>query len=182
MFLRSPLYGVLLICLVSLVTACESDHSATGPTALSSTIVGPSSLANAVFAVEPATLRPEFINGTSCVRFLPFNTRVVIVPRNSRIVHGVRFRFTDLVGVVVVPQVSSDQTGFPIPIPGSLPPLPSTSPIPIPGSSTGTQQRSTFVLTFACGVSPQGMVMIDVQSADAGGAMQTSQMQVRLTP
>jgi hypothetical protein len=168
-----------LICLVSSVTACEADHS-TEPTALSGTIVGPSSLGNLVFAVEPATLRPEFITGTSCVAFLPFNTRVVIVPGNGRMVNGVRFRFTDLFGVVVVPRVSSDQTGLPIPIPGTLPPLP--TPMPIPGSSASTQQRLAFLLTFDCGVRPQGMLMIDVQSAGASGTMQTSQMQVRLTP
>jgi hypothetical protein len=179
MSLRSPLYGVLLICLVSSLTACEADHS-TEPTALSSTIVGPSSLGNPVFAVQPATLRPEFINGTSCMTFLPFNTRVVIVPGNGLVVSGVGFRFTDTFGVVVVPRVSSGQSGFPIPMPGSLPPLP--TPTPIPGSSSSTQQQLTFLLTFDCGVRPQGMLMIDVQGAAPGGMMQTSQMQVRLTP
>ena len=179
MSLRSPLHVVLLICLVSSVTACEADHS-TEPTALSGTITGPSSLANAVFAVEPATLRPEFINETSCVAFLPFNTRVVIVPGNSRIVSAVRFRFTDLFGVVVLPRVSSNQTGLSIPMPGTLPPLP--TPLPIPGSSASTQQQLTFLLTFDCGVRPQGMLMIDVQGADTTVLPQTSQMQVRLTP
>jgi hypothetical protein len=143
-------------------------------------MVGPSSLGNAVFAVEPATLRPEFINGTSCVTFQPFNTRVVIVPGSGRVVSGVGFRFTDVFGVVVVPQVSSDPSGFPVTMPSTLPSMPTT--IPIPGSSTSNQQRMNFFLTFACGVRPQGMLIIDVKSADAGGAMQTSQMQVRIAP
>lgn len=178
MTLRSPVYCVLLICLVCSVTACEADHT-TEPTALSGTMAGPSSVGSAVFAVEPATLRPEFINGTSCMTFRPFNTRVVIVPGSGRVVHGVGFRFTDVFGVVVVPQVSSDPSGFPISMPSTLPTLPTT--IPIPGSSASNQQRMTFLLGFGCGVRPQGMLIIDVKSADAGGTMQTSQMQVRLT-
>jgi len=174
---------VFVICLaLGVFTACESTTTVAGPTALSSG-GGTATGASTPFGVEPATLRPELISGgNSCGSFRPFNANIVLVVSggSAGFVHGVRFRFTDRFGIVTLPGVSSSPSGFPVPFPNGIAPLP--TPIPIPGSTTNPSQRLPFFLRFDCGVRPDGMLGISVDSADTRGRMQTSQLQVQVTP
>ena len=186
MSLRFHLSGVLLVCFaLSSLTACDSGHSATGPSTFSS-----SSGAPPLFGFEPATLRPEFVGGTSCVPFRPFSTSIVIVmsPENDLIVRGLHFRFIDRSGVAALPRVSSNPASPISPL--GVAPLPTSSPIPIPSASpiTGfmvparSRHRMPFLLTFGCGVSDEGTLVVSVDSADMRGQLQTSQLQARVMP
>jgi len=183
MSLRFHLFGALLLCLaLGSLTACDSFHNATGPSSSLSTA--------ATFRFEPSTLRPELVNGTSCVAFSPFGTRIVIVvsPGSDVILLSLHFRFTDRFGATALPRVSSNPASGQIPQLG-VAPLPTTSPIPIPNSSpltgfmvpAGSSQRLPFLLTFDCGVSDDGTLVVSVDTADMRGRPQTTQLQVRVT-
>jgi hypothetical protein len=199
MFLRFHKYGVSLLFLAAAgAAACErSGASPTVPTVISSE-------PQSVLATEPQMLRPEIVPGNSCVGQPAFGTRVVVLVggRTDVRVRGLRFHFTDRVGFNTVPHVTtfSSSTALstspiptppPTPIPSSMPiPLPSTSPIPIPGMTSG---QDLFVrggrthpipclLTFACGVWSDGVLVIAVDMAGETGAFTTSELRVRVGP
>jgi hypothetical protein len=186
MSLRFQLFGALFLCLaLGSLTACHSGRrSPTGPSPFAGSFGAP-----APFGFEPATLRPELVNGTSCVSFRPFSTRIIIVvsPGSDVILRSLHFRFTDRFGVSALPSVSSNLTTGPIP-PLGVAPLPTSAPVQIPGSSpingfmvpAGSSQRLPFLLTFGCGVSDTGLLVVSVDSADMRGRLQTSQLDVRV--
>ena len=61
-------------------------------------------------------------------------------------------------------------------------PLSSSSPITGFMVPAGSPQRLPFLLTFGCGVTNDGTLLISLDSADTNGRMQTSHLQARLTP
>jgi hypothetical protein len=191
-------YGVVLAFLMlGATTGCERARE---------TVAGPSSLSaslrmESTFGFEPAMLRPESIPDSSCGPQPRFATRiVVIVNGDGVIVRGLKFRFTDRLGVNGLPRVipipgpsplsvpaSAIPPLSPIPTPG-VAPLPTTSAIPIPGGSpvnglmvpAGSARRLAFFLRFDCGVEPRGTVFIDAEVTESDGATRSPAFRVAL--
>ncbi|HET7694148.1 MAG TPA: hypothetical protein VFK57_00420 [Vicinamibacterales bacterium] len=183
MSMRLPMYGGLLLLFV-LVACDRTDVSVTNaPTALTASVT------SSTFGFEPATLRPEFLPGR-CGPGPLFGTRIIIVIRGGDVtLRGLRFRFTDMLGVTSLPRVMpipsaspltapvSTLPTLPIPIPG-IAPLPSTGPIPIPG----TLQSLPFFLAFDCGVASEGTLVIFIDTDDDRGRTHTSELRARVGP
>jgi hypothetical protein len=199
MSIRFHRYGVLLAFLAAgAATGCDGQrNTVVGPTALKS-----ATTTGTTFRFEPATLRPEFVSGISCVAVPAFGTRIIVIVGGDVTLRELRFRFTDRFGVNALPRVmaipgssplsvpaSAIPSSFPIPVPG-LAPLPASSPIPMPGSSAfngpslpvGTSVHLPFFLFFECGVASEGTLFIGTEVAEPGGTVQTSQFRVRVGP
>jgi hypothetical protein len=182
MSFRFPRYGVPLLFFA--LTGCDQANItvAAAPTAVTA------GLTSSAIAFEPATLRPEFLPGVSCGRRSFFGARIIIVIRGDDVsVRGLRFRFTDLLGMTALPRVTSIPgnaplsapiSSFPtspIPIPG-IAPMPMTSPIPIPGAT----QAFPFFLTFDCNVASEGTLSVFVDNVDRNGGMTTTELRARV--
>jgi hypothetical protein len=193
---RLPTYGVLLLFLAILPTACDNvtvstTHPSTLPAAADP---------RTTFDFQPAWLQPEFLPAVSCVGGSVFGTRIIVVVSGGTevIVRGFGFRFTDHSGRTTLPSVrpipgssplttpvTSIPTTFPIPIPG-VGPLPSASPILVPGFPpingvrvpAGGSLTFPFFLTFDCGIVPAGMLFVGIDQADGHGRMGTSELRV----
>lgn len=180
MSIRFSNYALLLLFFA--LGACDKADVtvATAPTAVVA------SLTSSTFGFEPATLRPEVLPGVSCGRRSPFGTRIIIVIRGSDVnLRGIRFRFTDLLGMTSLPRV--------IPIPGNTPlsaPISNfpTTPIPIPGIAPMTMSSPVvipgttfpFFLSFDCGVASEGTLTVFLDNADRNGTMQTAELRARV--
>ena len=167
MFRRFPRYGLpLLILAFSITVACsDSDSTVTTPTPF--TTVQPS------FTAQPATLSTEVLPGLVCTPYPPFGTRVIIVfGERVTTLPSLRFRFTDRFGVIALPRVTaipgssplttplgSIPTTSPIPTPG-VAPLPTPPTVPFPGD--GSPTSLPYLLTFECGVFPEGTLVVSV--------------------
>ena len=196
MSIRFHRYGVLLAFLVlGAATGCERERSTlVGPTELTSATTG------TTFRFEPATLRAEFVPGISCVGAPAFGTRIIVIVGGDVILRGLRFRFTDRLGVNALPLVmtitgssplstpaSAISSSFPIPMPG-IAPLPVSSPIPMPGSSSfnalsvagRTAQHLPFFLLFNCGIASAGTLVVVTDVAERDGTLKTSEFRVRV--
>ncbi len=193
---RFPVYGLpVLIVALSITAACNGTNSSlTAPAAAQSE-------SKSLFAVEPATLRPEPVSGSSCSTVSAFGTRLGVVVRGTEdlILRNFRFQLTDRLGVVAFPEVipipsltaqlpaRSIPTSSAIPFPGGFI-LPSTSAIPIPGSlpiegtlvSRGASRTFPFFLRFGCGVLADGTLLIVVDAADGNGRFKQSELRVRV--
>ena len=190
MSLRSPGYGWLPIVLVLVFAAgCDDSRMATTVTAPSGAVASATGIQSAI-SVEPAALRPEFLPGVSCRSNRPFGTRVTIVidGRNDVSLHRLRFRFTDRFGMTAFP--NQIQTGV---FPMTQPPIsiPSSSPIPIPGLAPlppegvfipfGTSRTFPFFVSFGCGPFSQGTLFVMFDAKFGPGAMQSSELRVRVS-
>ena len=188
MSVRLPTYAAILLVLVFLASpACS--RSAVTPTSPNTTTNLKS------VSVEPESVRPEFISGSSCSTRPPFGVRfTVIVGGEDLIIRGIRFGFTDRFGNRLVPDViptiegsSSIPSSSPIPFPGPAT-LPNASPIPIPGASpitgvlvTDTRRLSLpFFLRFGCDVFPEGTIVVIVDTADTVGRFGARELNVAL--
>ena len=196
---RFPRYGVLLLFLATLSTACDKTTTrVTAPTTLAAMQSG----VETTFTTQPATLRPEFLPGVSCIASPAFGTRVLIIVSGQRdaILRGLRFQFTDRLGVTALPAVSpipgtSPLTVPPLAIPAASPipfpgvaPLPSSAPISIPGSSpiNGTLVPANssltlpFFLTFGCGLFSDGTLVVFADESDMTGHERTSRLTLKV--
>ena len=164
--------------------ACDDNNRAAE---LKAGLVGPSTLRTRLLSVEPSALSPEFLAGPSCRGFRPFRTRFNLFVHVDRdlFLRGVRFDFRD----------RFDGRAHPLPIPttvtGPTTPnavplaLPSSVPIPIPGTlmfngvmvSPGIRALG-FLLNFECGVPPDGRLSISVETVDAEGTADISEVSV----
>jgi hypothetical protein len=196
MSIRVHRYGVLLAFLaVGAATGCDGQrNTVVGPTALKSTTT-----TGTTFRFEPATLRPEFVAGISCVGVPAFGTRIIINVGGDVILSALQFSFTDRFGVNALPRVmpipgsaplsfpvSAIPTSSPIPIPGAAP-LPSGSPISIPGTSSFNglspaepSQPLAFFLLFECGVASEGMLFVGTEVTDPRGSVRKSEFRFRV--
>jgi len=179
---RSPRYGLALpILLLCFAVACsDTDSSVTATTAPTSF-----SVAHSITA-EPATLLPEVLPGLVCTPYPPFGTRIIVVLNGGvTTLPALRFRFTDRFGVTALPRVTpipgssplttplgSIPTTSPVP-PLGVPPLPSPPTVPFPGD--GSPASLPYLLTFECGVFPEGTLVVGV---DLGG--RTSELRLRV--
>ncbi|HJR57857.1 MAG TPA: hypothetical protein VJ813_00595 [Vicinamibacterales bacterium] len=188
MYARCPRYVPVLLFLVCTATAaCDRlDITATSP--------APADGVKASLTAEPASVRPEFLPSLSCPTRPAFGIRIlIIVSGGDVILRAIRFGFTDRLGDLAFPQVlptpslSSPSTSFPssspIPIPGAAP-LPGSSVIPIPGALpiegllVSGSRSLPFVLTFGCGLVPEGTITITADTANRNGNSGTSQLMV----
>ena len=199
---RFPSFAVpVLLMLLTLPAACTGesvDVSVTGPTPV---------VANATFGsslgVEPSTVHPEVLPG-SCAGHRPFGVRLALTIRGAHdlILRGLRFSHTDRLGtrslpeVIPLPSISAPLPAggtIPLPTPGLSPgvaPLPAASPIPIPGSSPisgvllspNSSILPVYLLRFGCGVVPNGVIGMFVDTADRGGRLETLELRVRVGP
>jgi hypothetical protein len=194
-------YGVpLLFVLLVTTTACsDTDAGVTGPAPVLAT-----SSVQASLALEPLSVRPEFLHAGSCVGRRPFGVRIGLRVRGGHdvILRGLRFSFVDRFGATSLPQVipipslsaplpqaSTIPTASPVPIPG-IATLPGASPIPIPGSSpinglvfpAGTSRVLPFFVRFGCGVVPEGFLFVAADAGDSSGSVSTSELRVRVGP
>jgi hypothetical protein len=195
MSIRFHRYGVLLAFLAAgAATGCDGQrNTVVGPTALKS-----ATTTGTTFRFEPATLRPEFVSGISCVAVPAFGTRIIVIVGGDVILSALRFRFTDRFGVNALPTVVpipgsspfsvpvSIPSSFPIPMPG-VAPLPTSSPIPMPGTSSfnglspaEASQRLAFFLVFQCGVASEGTLFIGTEVAEPRGSVRNSEFQIRV--
>ena len=178
-FLRFGL-PVLLLSLAG----CDRAEVAvtTAPTAVTA------SFTSSALGFEPSRLRPEPLPAASCGIRSRFGTRIIIIVRDAGVsLLGVRFRFTDFLGVTALPWVSpipgtaplsapiSTFPTSPIPVPG-IAPMPMRSPIPIPGTS----QTLPFFLAFDCGVGSEGTLTVFLDTADGNGVTRTSELRARI--
>jgi hypothetical protein len=190
MSIRFHRYGVLSAFLaVGAATGCGGQrNTVAGPTALKSTTT-----TGTTFRFEPATLRPEFVSGISCVGVPAFGTRIIIKFGGDVILSALRFRFTDRFGVNALPRVMPIPGSSPLSVPVSAIP---SAPIPIPGvaplplgspissfnglSPAEPSQPLAFLLLFECGVVSEGMLFVGTEVTEPRGSVQKSEFQFRV--
>jgi hypothetical protein len=183
---------LLLVPATAVIVAC-GDSNPASPTA-------PAAVEAALVTVEPQTATPEFLPISFCPAGRPFGVRLVITigGRASVTVRRLHFDFTDRSGRVtaplLIPTAGSIPSSMPVPIPGptTIPsssiPIPSSSPVPIPRSSpienvtiaAGVPRTLPLFLEFDCDVPAAGTLAVRVDTTDARGTFETSQVLVRV--
>jgi hypothetical protein len=124
-------------------------------------------------AVEPPSVAPEFLSASGCPGLPPFDTRFSLLVRSGSdlFIRRAGFEFVDRHGIRTIPTL--------------LPTTPSSSAVPIPTTlnmvpvPAGTS-RLPFALRFACGVRPAGLLLISLETLDAGGSAGTSSVTVTI--
>ena len=190
-----PSFGLLVLSpLLVLTSGCnrmDVAFNAAGPAPLTANVN-----ASDPFAVEPATLRPDFLHG-ACGAHSPFGFRIGISFRGGDdiILRGVRFSFVDRSGSHVLPDLfpiaslASAPPTMPSTSPVTMPgiaPLPAASPVSIPGVSpitgvlvpAGAHRRFDFFLGFGCLVFSPGEVIVVIETADRRGLPHSSRIRV----
>lgn len=153
MYRRLPRYAPVLLFLATALAAGCNRAPAT-PTSPSTTETSEQSI-----TVEPALVHPEFLPTSGCDVRPAFAVRIHVRLLGGFFVRGLRFHFVDELGTRTLPQV------VPILTPtGSS--IPSASPVPVPGIAalpTAFQAggSSPFLVTFGCGVIPEGTLFIN---------------------
>ena len=179
MHVRTSILASAFLVVLSLTGACErSDSGAT----LQVGMTGPSAVQADVLSVEPSVLAPEFLASSFCPALPPFRTRFNLVFRTERdlLLRQLRFEFLDRASRRVLPAAT--------PIPSSTPrSIPASPPIPIPGTLpfhgvtlSGGVSALGLLLEFGCGITPEGTLFIDVETADDDGAPAVSHVMVRV--
>jgi hypothetical protein len=175
-----------LVAIAPLVLAACDTNGIDGSTV---TLTAPGSLTSMALAIEPATIRPEFLSSSSCRTRPSFRGRLSVTVRAGadRFLRHIRFEFRDRFGSRALP------TAVPIPsistsiIPTSTTvPMPTSSPIPIPGHvpfggtliSSGISLTQAFSLHFACGHGAVGTLFVEIESADRQGTIDVSRTSV----
>ena len=172
-----------IVALLFGAAGCEDNNGAE----LNARLVGPSPFQSRLVSVEPATVRPEFLSSPACRGFRPFRTRFNLFVHADRdlFLRGIRFQFDDRSGGRAHPLPIPTAVTGPT-IPNSVPlALPSSAPIPIPGTlqfhgvtvSSGIN-RVGIVLNFDCGVAPEGILSISIETAGRDGTPDVAHVSV----
>jgi hypothetical protein len=150
--------------------ADDTDEPLTGPT---TTVVETMRFV----AVEPATVRPDFLPSQGCSGRPPFDVRFSLVLHagtDSRL-RRVGFEFVDGGGARVIPLIlPTTSPASPVPIPTAL----NMVPLPLPA---GIPSQLPFALRFPCGLRSPGTLIVIVDTTDAGGAGRTSRVTVSVS-
>ena len=172
MYVPLSTFAPALVVLAIAALACEDSSTAvrTGPT-------GAGRLESRLVSVEPAALVPEFLPKQSCNGRPPFQTRFDLFVHAERdlFLRQLRFEFRDRSGGRVLP----------LAIPTTVPVSPPTSPaVPVPGMLpfhgmvVSPLRPVGLILSFDCGVLPEGTLFLDVETADRDGASAVSHVRV----
>jgi hypothetical protein len=151
----------------------------------------PSSVRAIALSVQPEKVEPEFLPPIRrCSDARAFRTRFVVIVGGMEafVVQELHVSFSDRFGVTAVPAVVP-ATGAPSGsmITSSPPiPLPTSMPIPIPTSGPnnglsvfpGGSQELPVTLEFACGVRPEGTIVVAVGTRDGRGRSTTHRLSV----